>query len=83
MDPKKSTIKTRLIRAIGLDTVERPRQLQQAAKTNEHHVVHALYTLEKQGLVEYRVRRNVHSSGRNLTDIHLTPKGVEVWRTMK
>ena len=82
MNPHKNTVKTRMIRAIGLDTIERPRQLQLAAGTNEHHIVHELYMLQKQGLVEYRVRRNIHAAGRNLTDIRLTRKGQALWRQL-
>lgn len=82
MDPQKNTVKARIIQAIGLDVIERPRQLQQAAGTNEHHVVHTLYNLEKQGLVEYKVKRNIHSPGRNLTGIKLTDKGITLWRQL-
>jgi hypothetical protein len=77
-----STIKDRLIIAIGLTTVERPRQLQLAADTNEHHVVHALYRLEKDGLTSFKVKRNAHAPGRNLTKIQLTPKGIEKYREL-
>ena len=76
------TIKDRLIVAIGLTTIERPRELQLAAGTNEHHVVHALYRLEKDGLTAFKTRRNIHSPGKNLTKIHLTDKGIERFREL-
>lgn len=74
MEPK-NTVKTRIIRGIGYDVIERPRQLQHAAGTNEHHIVHELYMLQKQGIVAYKVKKNLHAAGRNLTAIRLTPKG--------
>jgi DNA-binding MarR family transcriptional regulator len=76
-------VKTRILRGIGLNVIHRPRELQQAAGTAEHHVVHELYALEKQGLVVYHLKRNIHSPGRNLTKIRLTPKGIELWRQMR
>ena len=76
------TIKDRLVLGIGLTVVERPRHLQQAAGTNEHHVVHALYRMEKDGLTEFKTRRNLHSPGKNLTAIKLTPKGVERYKEL-
>jgi hypothetical protein len=80
VDPTKNTVKTRILNGIGLNVIERPRQLQQAAGTNEHHIVHELYRLEKQGLVTYDTRRNLHATGRNLTKIRLTRKGIALWR---
>ena len=77
------TIKDRLILAIGLTTVERPRELQKAAETNEHHVVHALYSMGKDGLTSFKVKRNAHSPGRNLTKIKLTDKGIERYRELQ
>lgn len=77
------TIKDRLILAIGLDVIERPRELQVPTQTDEHSIVHALYRLEKDGLSEFKVKRNVHSPGRNLTNIHLTNKGIERLRELR
>lgn len=77
------TIKERLILAIGFDTIERPRQLQKPAGTNEHHVVHVLYRLEKDGLTEFKVKKNIHSSGKNLTRIRLTPQGIERYKELR
>ena len=69
------TVKARIILGIGERTIGRPRELQQPAGTDEHHVVHVLYTLQKQGLVDFKRKRGVDRPGINLTDIHLTPKG--------
>lgn len=69
------TVKDRIIAAIGDQTIERPRELQLAADQNEHHIVHVLYSLNKQGLVKFRQKRSVHSPGVNLTNIKLTPAG--------
>lgn len=69
------TVKDRIILGIAHSTVERPRELQQAAETDEHNVVHALYRLEKEGLTEFKVRKSKHSPGRNLTSIKLTARG--------
>jgi hypothetical protein len=80
MDPNKNTVKLRIINGIGLDIIERPRQLQKAARADEHHVVHVLHTLEKQGLVTFRKKRSMHSPGVNLTDIRLTREGIKLWR---
>ena len=83
MDPSKNTVKTRILAGIGLNVIERPRELQKAAGTAEHHVVHELYALEKQGLVAYTIKRNAHSAGRNLTNIRLTKQGIKLWEAMK
>lgn len=83
MDPRKHTVKTRIINGIGLDIIERPRYLQRAAKTDEHHVTHALYMLERQGLVTFRKKRSLHSPGINLTDIRLTRQGIKLWRELR
>jgi len=80
MNPKKNTVKTRILNGIGLDVIERPRQLQTAAGTSEHHVVHELYSMKTQGLVEFRRKKNLHSTGINLTDIRLTKKGIQLWK---
>lgn len=77
------TIKDRLVLGIGLTVVERPRELQHAAGTNEHHVVHALYSMEKAGLTEFKVRKNKHSPGRNLTAIRLTDKGIARYKELR
>lgn len=77
-----TTIKDRLILGIAERTIERPRELQQAAQTNEHHVVHALYRLQKDGLADFKTGRNIHSPGKNLTKIRLTPKGIEKLRSL-
>ena len=77
-----SSIKDRLILGIGLNVIERPRELQSAANNGEHSIVHELHVLRKQGLVACKVRKNLHSSGRNLTDIRLTPKGIERYREL-
>lgn len=69
------TVKDRVLAGIGDRTIERPRQLQQDAGTNEHHVVHVLYALQKQGLVDFKKRRSAYSPGVNLTNIRLTPEG--------
>lgn len=77
-----NTVKTRIIQGIGLNVIERPRELQKIAGTNEHHIVHELYSLQKQGLVAYKVRRNAHSAGRNLTAIKLTPQGIDYYKRL-
>lgn len=78
-----SSIKHRLIQSIGLQVIERPRQLQLQAQEDEHNIVHVLYRLQKQGLVEFRKKRSLHSPGMNLTDIRLTDKGREVYRQLE
>ena len=80
MDPTKDTVKLRILSGIGLNVVNRPRQLQQAAKTDEHNVVHTLYMLEKLGLVTFRKKKSIHSPGVNLTDIRLTRQGIKLWK---
>ena len=82
MDPTKDTVKLRILNGIGLNVINRPRQLQQTAKTDEHNVVHTLYLLEKQGLVTFRKKRSIHSPGINLTDIRLTRQGIKVWKEL-
>jgi hypothetical protein len=83
MDPQKNTVKARIIRGVGdLQKVDRPRQLQHYAGTNEHHIVHELYLLKQQGIVDCKVRNNVHSAGKNLTSIKLTSKGKDLYRKM-
>lgn len=82
MNPAKNTVKNRIINGIGLDVIERPRQLQRAAQADEHNVVHVLYMLEKQGLVTFRKKRSLHSPGINLTDIRLTRQGVKHWKEL-
>lgn len=77
------TIKDRIILAIGDDTIERPRAIQRAAQTNEHHVVHVLYAMQKQGLVEFKLKKDLYSPGKNLTRIRLTDKGQELRRKLK
>ena len=77
-----NTVKERVIMGIGLTVVERPRQLQQAAETDEHSIVHTLYRLEKDGLTTFKTRRNLHSAGRNLTNIRLTPNGIKRYREL-
>lgn len=77
-----NSVKDRIIVGIGLDVVERPRALQQAAGTDEHHVVHELYSLQRQGLTTFTRRRNMHRPGLNLTKIRLTPRGVERYREL-
>jgi DNA-binding PadR family transcriptional regulator len=77
------TIKDRLILAIGVTTVERPRELQKPTHTDEHSIVHALYRLEKDGLTEFKVKRNAHAPGRNLTRIRLTSKGIEKYEELR
>jgi len=76
------TVKERVIIGIGLSTVTRPRALQQTANTDEHHIVHTLYRLEKDDLVQFKTRRNMHSAGKNLTAIHLTPKGIKRYKEL-
>jgi hypothetical protein len=76
------SIKHRLILGIANQTIARPRQLQQAAETDEHHVVHALYSLQRQGLVEYKRKRNADATGINLTDIKLTKKGLVMYEEL-
>lgn len=78
-----TSIKHRLILGIGLQVIERPRQLQLDAHADEHNVVHVLYNLQKQGLVEFKTRRSIHSPGINLTHIRLTPKGREVYTRLE
>jgi DNA-binding PadR family transcriptional regulator len=78
----KNTVKDRVILGIALTVVERPRQLQQAAQTDEHSIVHTLYRLEKDGLTEFKVKRNSHSAGKNLTHIRLTPKGLKRYKEL-
>lgn len=77
-----NSVKDRIIVGIGLDVVERPRQLQQAAGTDEHHVVHELYRLQKQGLTAFDRRRNLHRPGLNLTKIRLTERGIARYREL-
>ena len=77
------TIKDRVILAIGLDVIERPRQLQVKASSDEHSIVHTLHRLEIDGLSEFKVKRSVHSPGRNLTNIKLTRKGIERFRELQ
>lgn len=78
------TIKHRIILGIGaLQVVQRPRALQRIADTNEHHIVHVLYSLQKSGLVEYKKRRNADSPGMNLMDIKLTPKGHKLYEELR
>ena len=69
-------LKDRLILGIGLQVVERPRELQRAAGQDEHHVVHTLYSMQRQGLVEYKRKHNLNSPGVNLTSIKLTKRGL-------
>lgn len=76
------TIKDRLVLGIGLTVIERPRELQRAGGTDEHNVVHALYSMEKMGLTEFKVKRNSHSAGKNLTNIKLTAKGLQRYREL-
>jgi hypothetical protein len=83
MNPAKNTVKTRLIRAIGHQTIQRPRQLQNPVNAAEHDIVHELYALQKQGLVAYKTKRNIHSPGKNLTNIRLTKQGQALLRGMK
>jgi hypothetical protein len=83
LDPTKNTVKTRIIRAIGTQTVKRPRQLQNPVDAGEHDIVHELYALQKQGLVDYKAKRNIHSPGKNLTDIRLTKRGQALLKGMK
>jgi DNA-binding MarR family transcriptional regulator len=78
-----ASVKDRLILGIGLQVIDRPRELQRAAGTDEHNVVHILYRLQKQGLVEYRRARNIDSPGINLKGIHLTPKGLARFEELK
>ena len=80
MDPRKNTVKTRILNGIGLNVIERPRELQKAAGTSEHNVVHELYAMKTQGLVEFRRKKNLHSRGVNLTDIRLTREGIKLWK---
>jgi hypothetical protein len=77
-----NTVKDRVIIGIGLSVVERPRQLQVQAQTDEHSVVHTLYRLEKDGLASFKCKRNAHSPGKNLTKIMLTPEGVKRYKEL-
>ncbi len=77
------TVKDRVILGIGLTVIERPRQLQAVAQTDEHSIVHTLYRLEKDGLTEFKIKRNAHSAGKNVTAIRLTSKGVARWKELK
>lgn len=72
-----TTIKDRIVLGVAEKTIERPRELQQIAGTNEHHVVHALYAMRNDGLIEFKKKKNVHSPGVNLTKIKLTKKGMD------
>lgn len=78
------SIKQDLIRGIGLNVIERPRELQGACEGSpgEHKIVHQLYRLQKQGLVEFRTKRNLHSPGNNLTSIRLTPQGARLYEEL-
>ena len=76
-------IKDRVVLAIGLTEVERPRQLQLRVDADEHDIVHSLYRLEKEGLTEFKVKRNAHSPGRNLTKIRLTKQGKERYEELR
>lgn len=78
-----TTIKDRLILGIADRVIERPRELQQAAQTNEHHVVHALYSLQKEGLTTFQAKHNIHSPGKNLTKIRLTERGIRKYKELK
>lgn len=78
-----TTIKDRLILGIADKVIERPRELQHAAQTNEHHVVHALYSLQKDGLTTFQAKRNLHSPGKNLTKIRLTERGVQKYKELR
>lgn len=80
-DPELS-IKHRLILAIGLNVVERPRNLSRDAGADEHNVVHVLYRLQKQRLIEYKTRKNQFAPGTNLTRIQLTPKGKALYEEL-
>lgn len=72
-----TTIKDKLVLSIGLDVIERPRALQQSAQTDEHNIVHGLYSLQRDGLTEFKRRRGKDSPGTNLSKIRLTPRGVK------
>lgn len=69
------SVKQKIILGIGLQVIERPRELQIHTDTDEHNIVHVLYSLKKDGLVEFRTRRSAHAAGLNLTDIKLTRNG--------
>lgn len=78
------SIKARLILGIGdKHVVERPRELQRAADADEHNVTHALYSLQKDGDVTFKRKRNIHAPGLNVTDIKLTPKGQRKYEEYK
>lgn len=77
------TIKDRLILGIGYEKIERPRELQEIAGTNEHHVVHVLYMLRKEGLVQFKVKEGKHSAGRNVYDIKLTKRGIQKFEDLQ
>ena len=79
----KSTVKTRMILAIGETTISRPRELQYPCGTDEHHIVHELYSLQKQGLATFNTRRNVHAPGQNLLKIRLSKRGLEEYRRLR
>lgn len=81
--PTGRTIKHRLILGIGREKIFRPRELQQAAETDEHHVVHALYLLREEGLVKFKVKMNAHRPGRNIYDIHLTQRGIAKYEELQ
>ena len=76
-------IKDRLVLAIGIDVIERPRQLQLRTDTDEHAIVHCLYRMQKDGIAEFKTKRNAHAPGKNLTKIRLTQKGLERYEELQ
>lgn len=78
-----TSVKNRIILAIGTDVIERPRELQTKVDTDEHSIAHVLYALQKDGLTEFKKRRNLHSAGVNLTKIRLTKQGKKRYEELR
>jgi hypothetical protein len=76
-------IKERILLAVGTTIVERPRNLQLSVDADEHSITHTLYRLNRDGLLQFKTRKNLHSTGMNLTKIRLTKQGIRKYEALR
>ena len=76
-------IKDRTLLAIGLDVIERPRELQIPVDADEPELVHTIYRLNREGFAEFKTKKNLHSPGKNLTKIRLTKQGQKRYEELR
>jgi len=72
----KDTIRARILRELlRQGRIDNPHELQQAARTDTHNVVHVVLSMTRQGLVTSK-RRRISNRDQVPTKIEITDRGI-------